>query len=272
MQAIEPSKTHRLYLLLKERIVSGALAPGEQLPGEPALASAHGLSRITVRRALAGLANDGLVQRKPGAGTFVAGGKGAQPVTGDLTDMLAHLAAMGRDTEVRLLSFAHGEPPPAVAEALGLAAGERTQQALRVRSHEGKPFSLLSTHVPERIGAAFGAEELARTPLLTLLEQSGVVADRAVQTITATLAAPEAAAALEVEIGAPLLSLTRVVFDREGRGVEHLSALYRPDRHGFHMELRRAGSASGRYWRAEASAPLSHRPSRREAPSRRRSP
>ncbi len=270
MQTIAPSKTHRLYLLLKERIVSGALAPGDRLPGEPALASAHGLSRITVRRALAGLANDGLVRRMPGAGTFVAG-QGGQAITGDLTDMLAHLAAMGRDTEVRLLSFTHDEPPPAIGSALGLKPGERTQQALRVRSHEGEPFSLLATHIPERIGISFGAAELASTPLLTLLERSGVVAARAEQTITATLAAPDAAAALGVEIGAPLLSLTRVVFDRENRGVEHLSALYRPDRHHFQMELRRAGAASSRYWRAAPSPHRSKLSSRREAP-RRRSP
>jgi GntR family transcriptional regulator len=270
--ATETSKTHRLYLLLKEQIVTGALASGDRLPGEPRIAASHSLSRVTVRRALDGLARDGLIRRQPGAGTFVSKAAAAKPVTGDLANMLAHLAAMGRDTEVRLLAFGYGLPPAAVAEALSLPAGERTQHALRVRSCEGEPFSYLSTHVPERIGRDFSEADLASTPMLTLLERSGVVAGRAAQTITATLAAPEVAAALQVEIGAPLLSLTRVVRDADGRGVEHLAALYRPDRHSFHMELTRAGEADSRYWRtADQGKPRgTTRSPRREAAPRRK--
>ena len=85
--------------------------------------------------------------------------------------------------------------------------------------------------------------------MLGLLERSGVVADRATQTMTATLAGPDVAEALEVEIGAPLLSLTRVVHDRDGQGVEHLHALYRPDRFTFQMELLRTGRLGSRRWR-----------------------
>jgi GntR family transcriptional regulator len=109
--------------------------------------------------------------------------------------------------------------------------------------------------------------------MLALLERCGVVADRAEQTITATLAAPEAAAALHVEIGSPLLSLTRVVRDAEGRGVEHLAALYRPDRHRFHMEMTRAGEGADRYWQAARPTPTKPAFSqRREAAPRRRKP
>lgn len=248
MNASLSSKTQRLYLLLKERIVTGALVAGERLPGEPQLALTHNLSRVTVRRALDGLARDGLIRRHPGSGTFVRGESAEKPIAGDLTNMLAHLAAMGRDTAVRLLAFGYVEPPSIVAEALRLGAGERTQHALRVRSIDGAPFSYLSTHVPERIGRRFSESDLAATPMLTLLERAGVVAESADQTITATLAAPEAAEALGVAVGAPLLSLTRTVYNADGHGVEHLSALYRPDRHRFHMELTRAGEGHDRYW------------------------
>lgn len=273
MTAIESSKTHRLYLLLKERIITGVLGPGDRLPGEPSLASQHGLSRVTVRRALDGLARDGLIRRQPGAGTFVSGRSGAKPVTGDLTNMLAHLATMGRNTAVRLLSFAYVEPPLSVAQALRLSPGERTQHAVRVRLMQGEPFSYLTTHVPERIGRGFGEVDLASTPMLTLLERAGFVADRAEQTITATLAAPEAAAALKVEIGAPLMSLVRTVYDPAGRGIEYLSALYRPDRYSFQMELTRAGEAPDRYW--QATKPAMARPAfsqRRDKAHRRRTP
>jgi GntR family transcriptional regulator len=245
---IEPSKTHRLYLLLKEQIVSGALPEGGKLPSEPRLASEHSLSRVTVRRALEGLAREGLIVRQAGSGTFVNGAGRPQRVTGNLTDMLAHLAEMGRSSTVRLLSFAYAAAPPVVAGALGLSKDAIAQQALRVRAIAGTPFSHLTTYVPEAIGRTYSKRALERFPLLTLLERSGVAVARAEQTISATLAGPDVAAALGVVAGAPLLALTRVVFDEAGRGVEYLSALYRPDIHCIRMEMTR--SSHGRYWTA----------------------
>ena len=246
--AVEPFKSRRIYLLLRERITGGALPAGVRLPGEPALAAEHGVSRMTVRRALDRLAEDGLVQRRSGAGTFVRGAKVAQAVQAELADVFAHLKEMGRRTGVRLLSFAYLLPPEPVAEALGLRHGERTQRSVRVRLIDGAPFSWLVTHVPERIGHTYSEAELASTPLLGLLERSGVKAERASQTIGATLAGPEVAEALDTQTGAPLLSLTRVVHDADNRGVEHLHALYRPDRFSFQMDLLRTGAQNSRRW------------------------
>jgi GntR family transcriptional regulator len=249
VDAIETSKTHRLYLLLKERIVSGAFRSGERLPSEPNLAATHALSRVTVRRALDGLSRDGLITRQPGAGTFVNVARTHAPLIADLSNMLTHLKAMGHATGVRLLSFDYVTPPPAIAEALNLKPGERTQWSVRVRSLDGVPFSHLSTHVPERIGSTYTADDLSSRPLLELLERSGIVANKADQTLSATLAGPDTAAALGVEIGSPLISLTRVVKGADGRGIEHLSALYRPDMHSFHMEMLRSGDGANRHWR-----------------------
>jgi GntR family transcriptional regulator len=248
LDAIETSKTHRLYLLLKERITSGVFQPGHRLPSEPSLAASHGLSRVTIRRALDGLARDGLIRRQPGAGTFVNGQKTHPPVIADLSNVLAHLVAMGRATRVRLLSFDYVIPPAGIADALRLEPGERTQTSVRVRYLDDVPFSHLTTHVPERIGVTYSEADLATRPLLDLLERSGVVASKADQTISATLAGPEIAELLGVEIGSALISLTRVVLDRDGRGIEHLAALYRPEKYAFHMELLRAGDETNRHW------------------------
>ena len=255
MDAIDTSKTHRLYLLLKERITSGALPPGQRLPSEPSLASLHGLSRVTIRRALDGLAREGLITRQPGSGTFVTHPGSPPPVVADLSNMLAHLVAMGRATRVKLLSFAYLTPPAAVATALQLRSDERVQHSLRVRYLDDTPFSFLSTYVPERIGVTYSESDLVATPLLELLERSGVGAAKAQQTISATLASPDVAEALDVEIGSALLSLTRVVLGADGQGIEYLSALYRPDRHAFRMEMVRTGRGSDRRWQPTAAAP-----------------
>jgi GntR family transcriptional regulator len=248
MLAIEPSKTQRMYLLLKEQILKGAVPAGQRLPSESQLAAAHRLSRVTIRRALDGLERDGLIRRRSGAGTFVLDHASRKGVVGDLSNMLAHLVAMGRSTRAKLLSFSYGVPPSAVAEALRLAPDERTQFSVRVRYIDDTPFSHLTTYVPERIGVTYSDADLASTPLLALLERSGVVADKANQTISATLAGPEIAELLAIEIGSPLIAMTRVVLDDQGRGVEYLSALYRPDLHTFQMEMTRTGVGAERRW------------------------
>ncbi len=79
-----------------------------------------------------------------------------------------------------------------------------------------------------------------------LLERSGAKPERASQRISAVLATPDPARALEVRVGSPLIELVRVAFDRHGRGVEHLHALYRPDRYHFELDLVR--EPDGRTW------------------------
>ncbi|MDP9835448.1 GntR family transcriptional regulator [Neorhizobium huautlense] len=246
---MEPLKARRLYLLLREQILSGEIAAETKLPSEPTLAQDHGVSRVTVRRALDKLASDGMILRRPGAGTFVnAGGKASMPVVADFANVLTHLVEMGRKTGVKLISFGYVAATPQMAEELGLDPGEKLQRSVRVRLIDGQPFSYLVTHVPERIGMSYSEADLASTPLLELLERSGLVAERANQVIGATLAGPEVAAALDLDIGAALLSMTRVVFEPSGRGIEHLQALYRPDRYSFHMDLARTGDDGARRW------------------------
>jgi GntR family transcriptional regulator len=119
---------------------------------------------------------------------------------------------------------------------------------VRVRLIDGQPFSYLVTHVPERLGITYTESELATRPLLALLERTGMKVERATQDVTATLASPEVATALDVEVGSPLIGLTRTVFAAGGEGVEHLSALYRPDRYTLRMEMQRKVSAGVRHW------------------------
>ena len=247
MAGIELSKTRQVYLVLRDRIAGGQLDSQGALPAEQALAAEYGVSRVTVRRALAELEQEGLISRRRGAGTFVLRG-GAKPIVADFSDVLANLVAMGRETAVRLLAFDYREPPALIGRALKLSAGEKTQFSVRVRLIDGQPFSHLTTHVPERIGVTYSEADLAARPLLSLLERSGVQIERATQEVTAVLASPEVAAALDVDVGSALLGMTRAVFAADGSGVEHLSALYRPDRYALQMEMVRTEAAGVRRW------------------------
>jgi GntR family transcriptional regulator len=235
------AKAKQVYLVLRDRILAGAIAFGAKLPTENELAELHGVSRVTVRRALGELARERLIERRRSAGTRVIYRPVLAPMVADISGMLASLADMGRRTTVKLISFAYLPAEAAVAQALGVSPDQMLQRSVRVRSVDGEPFSYLTTYVPERLSLTFTRQELASRPLLDLLERAGVKVEHARQRISAGLAAPDIAAALSVRTGTPLIELTRVVYDQSGRGVEHLHALYRPDRYAFEIDLVRSG-------------------------------
>ena len=248
------AKAKQVYLILRDRILSGAVGFGAKLPTENELAEFHGVSRVTVRRALGELARERLIERRRSAGTRVIYRPSPAPMTADISGVLANLAEMGRRTAVKLLSFDYVPAEGAVAQALGVGSDQLLQRSVRVRSVDGLPFSFLTTHVPESISVTFTRQELASRPLLDLLERAGVKVEYARQRISAGLATPDIARALGLRTGSPLIELVRVVYDQAGRGVEHLHALYRPDRYAFEIDLVRSGAAKAKAW-----SPIVHR-------------
>ena len=242
------AKAKQVYLALRDRILSGAAGFGVRLPTENELAEFHEVSRVTVRRALGELARERLIERRRSAGTRVIYRSSPAPMTADISGVLANLAEMGRRTAVKLLSFDYVPAEGAVAQALGAGRYELLQRSVRVRSVDGVPFSYLTTHVPENVSVTFSKQELASRPLLELLERAGVKVERARQRISAGLASRDVAEALDVRSGSPLIELVRVVYDQAGRGVEHLHALYRPDRYTFEIDLARSGADDTKAW------------------------
>ncbi|MCW5687283.1 MAG: GntR family transcriptional regulator [Pseudolabrys sp.] len=228
--------------------MSGAAGFGARLATENELAAQYGVSRVTVRRALGELERERLIERRRSAGTRVIYRPAPAPMTADISGVLANLADMGRRTAVRLLDFNYVPAEGAVAEALGVGADQLLQRSVRVRSVDGLPFSYLTTHVPEKVSVTFSEQELATRPLLDLIERAGVKVGHARQRISAVLAGPDAAAALDLHTGSPLIELVRVVYDRDGRGVEHLHALYRPDRYAFEIDLVRSETSASSSW------------------------
>ena len=247
----EGAKARRVYLSLRDDIAGGTLTDGTSLPGEQKLAANFDVSRVTIRRALEALASDGLIERRAGSGTVVrSAGIGDAPLAMDFNTLMPQLVEMGQSTTARLLSFSYGVAPDFVAKAMLLSAQEKVQIATRVRSADGKPFSHLTTYVPEAIARNYSEHDLATTPLFRLLERSGVQINDAHQSVSAALAGPEVAEALEVAVGSAVLSLRRVVRDVEGKGVEYLSALYRADMFRLDMTLTRVGSGNSGHWEA----------------------
>lgn len=239
---------HQIYTILRDEIVNGVHANGAILPSEFELTRQYGVSRVTAKRALNELAAEGLVSRERGRGTVVRFEAPSPPVRASVEGLLENLLQMGLKTEVRLLDFDYVAASDEVARALGCEPGTTVQRAVRVRRMEGEPFSHLTTHVPEAIGRSYSRDDLANRPLLSLLERCGVIVSSAHQTLTAALADARIAPLLEVQVGAPLLRITRTVHDQDQRAVEYITGLYRPDRYQYQMTLNRIDGEDRRIW------------------------
>jgi GntR family transcriptional regulator len=227
---------HRqLFVVLRDEITRGVYASGA-LPKEEALGERFGVSRITVRRALADLASLGLVERRHGLGTFVRADLPqvrARPSLG-LIDGLRKAAL---ETDVEVLEVAQSVPPPDVAALLQLAPEEKAVHALRLRSIDGVPVMLTDAWVPAQLGKRVSATALRKHALYEILLAQGVKFGRVVQEITAEVADPARSRLLQVETGAPLLKMVRLLHDLDAQPVQHLTVSLTAERSRILMDI-----------------------------------
>jgi GntR family transcriptional regulator len=251
--ALPLPKYHQIYLVLREQLHEGRFAEG--LPGELALMRQFGVARVTVRRALQQLAGEGLIARERGRGTRpvpaatpTRDAAEARSKTTRLHGLLENIVSMTQNTTVRVLEVGSVAASAEVAQALGLAAGDAVQKAVRVRSTREGPLSHITTWVPDELARHFGRRELAKKPILVLLEEAGVRVGGASQTISARLADAQVATHLGVAVGSALLAVRRLIQDEQGRPVQWLHGLYRPDRYEYQMQLSRVGDIAAKVW------------------------
>ena len=190
--------------VLRQCIALGEVAADRALPSEAALAAQHGVSRITVRRALEELRKEGLVEPRKGSGWFVAEPPVRSPL-GTFAHVSDALAADGRQTSRKLLDYAFTDVGPPVADALGPAV-------LRIRrlyEVDGRPYDLVTSYLPEAIGSEITRKELELHGTWASLKRHGMEITHARQTLTAAAATAGDARRLQVERGHPLLVVLR---------------------------------------------------------------
>jgi GntR family transcriptional regulator len=221
---------YQLAAAIRERIRSGSLAPGDQLPAERELAERAGISRMTARQALADLVRGGDVVVRHGVGAFVAEPK----LTHDALRLLGFSEEMGRGggaVSSRVLEQDVITPPPAIAAALDLAAGEQTVRIVRLRSAAETPLLLETSLVPGSRCPGLEHEDLEHHSLYATLElRYGLRPRAARQTIEATTASAFESELLGIPAGAPMLLLEGITTTDRGTPIEWFQAIYRADR------------------------------------------
>jgi GntR family transcriptional regulator len=259
--ALPVPKYHQIYLVLREQLHEGRFSNG--VPGEIALMREFGVARVTVPKALERLAAERLIRRTRGRGTeplppvesrLASAGRPEWAEGERVGAWVENLSVSIAGGSVKVLSVQVLPCPPMVAQALGITPGEPVQKAQRVRLLREGPLSHITTYAPQSL-APFGRRQLARKPILVLMEEAGLQIGHASQAVSARLADAEVARHLDVAVGSALLSVQRTVFDRRGRPVQWLLGLYRPDRYELRMDLARVGGVEAKVWVGNVPTP-----------------
>ena len=238
-RAVKSPRYIQVYTTVRDWIYQGTYKAGARLPTEEELCRLFQVSRITTRKAVDMLAEEGLVLRQPGRGTFVVQDLADAPLIGEMEHLLLKVARLGKSTRTARAEVEEIDADPDTAKDLGLDPGSRVQRASHVRLVDKQPVGYVVTYIPASLQIHFQLSELNDSPMLNLLERKGVDIASADQMIGATLADARIASLLNTTVGAPLVHIRLVVFDSERRPVERLVAWYRGDYYQHHVHLTR---------------------------------
>ncbi len=227
------------YIQLKRRlenaIVKGQLPGGTPLPPEREIATMTGLSRVTVRKAVRPLVDEGLIVQRRGSGTIVAEKvvKVEQSLS-RLTSFTEDMARRGMTVTSTWLARGIFMPSPEEIMSLGLSATESVARLARLRLADETPLAI------ERASLSAGIlpnPSEVETSLYQMLDKLGRKPVRAMQRISATNLGAEDADLLNVEEGIAGLKITRISYLATGQIVELTKSIYRGDAYDFVAEL-----------------------------------
>lgn len=236
-----------LYLQLKrwieDAIKRGTINPGDALPSERDLAQRADVSRVTVRKAVQQLVQDGVLVQRHGSGTFVAHEtRRVEQSLSQLTSFTEDMARRGMAVRAEWLDRGLYVASPEETIILGLSSGEQVARIARLRLTGDVPLaieraSLSSIVLPDPAGIG--------DSLYKYLEKFGVRPVRAIQRIRAANIAEEDALLLQVPIGSAGLHIERTSYLATGRVIEFTRSIYRGDTYDFVAELRLGDASAG---------------------------
>jgi GntR family transcriptional regulator len=234
----EPSAAP-LYKRIKKLVIGavadGQLKHGDSIPGEREVAQLLDVSRVTVRKAFAELAADGVLVQRRGSGTYISAPvlRIEQPLS-RLTSFSQDMELRGLRTDADWLERSVGLPTPEEAMKLSISPGERVSRFRRLRRADGEPLAIEYAVIPNK---HLPDPQSVGASLYSALDRKGLRPARALQRLHAVaLSAPDAKLLHQAE-GAPALFIERISYLADGRIVEFTRSHYRGDSYDFIAEL-----------------------------------
>ncbi len=220
---------------LERLIHSNELSKGGFLENEIELAERWQVSRPTLRRAIQELVDSGMLVRQRGVGTQVVNRQ--PPPRVRLTSLFDDLVEAGRDPSTTVIIRELIIPDDSIIRSLALTPGTAVVHLVRCRSVGDRRMAILRNWIRADAAEALTLTSLRKEGLYTLLRSSGVRPHFAVQTIGARTALPIDAALLGLPVGAPLLTMNRVVQDIKGLPIDIEENVYDATQHSLEMAV-----------------------------------
>jgi GntR family transcriptional regulator len=230
---------HQMEQHLLARLRDGDFAPGALLPTEEQLCQSYGVSRITVRKALESLTQQGAIIRRRGIGSFAAErmpGVHSVRLSGSLDEFLQSAVQL----RSRVLAMESCLADDEVALALALAIGDPVTRLELVSASAEGPLAHLVIYFPEAVGRQLSVDDVTGdVPVVRMVERKlSMSVVRAEQLILPDVANPQTADLLGVTEGTPILRVQRTYYTAAGQPVETAYVRYHPDRYRYAVELR----------------------------------
>ncbi len=234
-KALHSDSASPLYRQLMQRIradiASGVYPVHSRIPSEAELGETYKVSRVTVRKALAELTQDGLLRRMQGKGTYVCAPRLRSSLR-DVTSFQEACRMMGRSAGARVISSQTVHVDEDQKEVLGLS-GDEAVEIVRLRTADGDPVMLEVNRFPMKY-AGLLREDLTGS-LYHLLSRQGIEAANGMHEISLCYATAQQAKLLGVEVGAALLQLDQVIYDQHGEPLHTSHQVIRGDRFTFRI-------------------------------------
>lgn len=221
----------KIQAAIRDRIEAGALKPGDAVDSERELARVHRVSLMTARHALASLEREGLVERRRGAGTFVA------PPRIHFNKLMSYteqMLARGLAPISKVIAAKIVEDEEEIAGRLSLPSGEKLVKIERVRHTSDEPFAVETCYLPAERFSELVREPLGKSSLFSLLEREyDLQLTYADEEVDATAADARIAQLLEVPRGSPVLRIRQIIYSSNGKPVIYVVGFYRSERHSL---------------------------------------
>lgn len=222
---------------LRDAILRAELAPGERLPSESELIARFGVSRITVRQALAELQAIGLVRTVNGKGSFVTRPDHAS-AHGPLVGVLESLRRCGHRARARRLSLRVVAAPPIVAKELRLDRGARVGALTMLRYRDDQPFVIGVTYGAPALTERIAAHDLIEQDVMTVVERElGLRLPKTKVVVSALAADARIVKWLDYTAGAPVLQIRTTSYDYDGQPLLYSETDFRADLADYRVTL-----------------------------------
>lgn len=220
---------------IKSKIVAGHWNIGDRLPSERELSEVFGVSRMTLRQAIQTLADEGILERKVGSGTYVAQRKVKETMLGT-TSFSKIVASQGSIPSSRTISYFVTKPSSSEMERLQIGKDDEIVKMERIRYADDIPICFEVASIPYQIIAEFDKTEITKSLYTALEKQGHKRIGKSSQTISALIASEKIADYLEIKKGDAVLRLRQVSCFLDGQPFEYVRSQYVGERFEFFLE------------------------------------